>query len=83
VQCNITPLLFIVTCAFMQPLTAWSAAPDCRAGSRNPLATEPCPANARSSYPLAHLFENSSESKTSLALAAVLLGVMAMRARVR
>ena len=82
-RCNIRPLLFIVACALTQPLTVWSAAPDCRASSQDPLAAEACTAHARSAYPLAHLFENPSESRTSLALAALLLGGMAMRARVR
>ena len=82
-RCNIRPLLFVAACVLAQPLTVWSAAPDCRASSQDPLAAEACAAHARSAYPLAHLFEDPSESRSSLALAALLLGGMAMRARVR
>ena len=82
-HCNIRPLLLVTACALTQPLTVWSAAPDCRAAGQDPLASEACAGHARSAYPLAHLFDNPSESRTSLALAAVLLGGMAMRARLR
>lgn len=80
---NIRPLLLVAACALTQPLAAWSATPDCRADSRDRLASGECSAGARSPYPLAHLFENPSESRTSLTLAAVLLGGMAIRARRR
>ncbi len=85
-RCNIRPLLFIAACALTQPLTAWSAtqsAQRCTVEVRDRLGAEGCPERTRSAYPLAHLFENPSESRTSLVFAALLLGAMASRSRAR
>lgn len=78
-------LLLVTVVATSVPLSAAWAARDaaCDARPEAGSAVRSCADDARSAYPLADLFQGSSESGASLAIAGLGLAVMAIRTRGR